>query len=604
MVEVEVEFDYDAELADELTIRSGEIIAEVKQMDGGWWEGSLRGRRGLFPDNFVQILNKDGVKASRKPSLSLSSSVDDELDEDDLEDVQLRPKNPPNSKSAHKRQCRVLFSYSPAHEDELELKLDEMVDFLGEVEDGWWKGQLNGKTGVFPSNFVEMASKTSATMEEEAEKNVEKKNQKNDSKLRGAEEPKVVEMGRTKITNLIQEAESKVKPGQLPISAFELKHNQKEQASVASLDPPPVSAVNTVVIQNHNLFVKNSKGVAPMPNNPERQRRQSPLGRESKNKSDLKASSERQPTMSGLAAPKLPPKPVKEQCVVQFPYTALNEDELTLGEGQIITIITKDVEDKGWWKGEVDGRVGVFPDNFVKLLPTSEMNTRTGSTEELEAKVPTTKKPSRPPGSTTLKDQKVKKALGGSKVSERTLSSTSSSAEDNSRGSREKLDQLDSVVGTPKKTSSSSVKEKSKKLLNASKENLNSAVDRVKNAPIVSKANPPPRPLPPSANAKPTSSPTASPSKTSTSTFIKMTTAVASKIGSGGKTQSASALADKDRSLPAIVTQDKDPSLSLTSAGATDLDCVERNERLAHPTAGRAKAPKRRPPSSVFVKEA
>ena len=29
----------------------------------------------------------------------------------------------------------------------------------------------------------------------------------------------------------------------------------------------------------------------------------------------------------------------------------------------------RDVEDKGWWKGELDGRVGVFPDNFVKLLP-------------------------------------------------------------------------------------------------------------------------------------------------------------------------------------------------------------------------------------------
>jgi hypothetical protein len=28
----------------------------------------------------------------------------------------------------------------------------------------------------------------------------------------------------------------------------------------------------------------------------------------------------------------------------------------------------REVEDKGWWKGELDGRVGVFPDNFVKLI--------------------------------------------------------------------------------------------------------------------------------------------------------------------------------------------------------------------------------------------
>ena len=52
---------------------------------------------------------------------------------------------------------------------------------------------------------------------------------------------------------------------------------------------------------------------------------------------------------------------VKEQCIVLFPYNAVNEDELTLEEGSIVNVVSKDVEDKGWWKGEVDGRQGVFP---------------------------------------------------------------------------------------------------------------------------------------------------------------------------------------------------------------------------------------------------
>jgi hypothetical protein len=52
---------------------------------------------------------------------------------------------------------------------------------------------------------------------------------------------------------------------------------------------------------------------------------------------------------------------VKEQCIVLFPYNAVNDDELTLEEGQIVAVVSKEVEDKGWWKGEVDGRVGVFP---------------------------------------------------------------------------------------------------------------------------------------------------------------------------------------------------------------------------------------------------
>ena len=77
----------------------------------------------------------------------------------------------------NKARCRVLFSYQPVHEDELELKVDQVVEFLNEVEDGWWKGRLAGRVGVFPSNFVEMCN-------EEKEKfsvSVEERNKKNSS---------------------------------------------------------------------------------------------------------------------------------------------------------------------------------------------------------------------------------------------------------------------------------------------------------------------------------------------------------------------------------------------------------------------------------------
>ena len=51
---------------------------------------------------------------------------------------------------------------------------------------------------------------------------------------------------------------------------------------------------------------------------------------------------------------------VKEQCIVQFPYTALNEDELSLAEGQIVTIISKEVEDKvkNLWKMKLHDTFG------------------------------------------------------------------------------------------------------------------------------------------------------------------------------------------------------------------------------------------------------
>lgn len=64
---------------------------------------------------------------------------------------------------------------------------------------------------------------------------------------------------------------------------------------------------------------------------------------------------------------------MKELCRVLYPYEAANEDELNLKEGDIVTIVSKDVQDKGWWKGELRGHVGLFPDNFVAVILTEEV---------------------------------------------------------------------------------------------------------------------------------------------------------------------------------------------------------------------------------------
>lgn len=56
LVDYIVEFDYDAVQDDELSIRVGEIIRNVKKLqEEGWLEGELNGRRGMFPDNFVKV---------------------------------------------------------------------------------------------------------------------------------------------------------------------------------------------------------------------------------------------------------------------------------------------------------------------------------------------------------------------------------------------------------------------------------------------------------------------------------------------------------------------------------------------------------------------
>nr|XP_035949473.1 SH3 domain-containing kinase-binding protein 1-like isoform X3 [Halichoerus grypus] len=57
-----------------------------------------------------------------------------------------------------RRRCQVAFSYLPQNDDELELKVGDIIEVVGEVEEGWWEGVLNGKTGMFPSNFIKELS--------------------------------------------------------------------------------------------------------------------------------------------------------------------------------------------------------------------------------------------------------------------------------------------------------------------------------------------------------------------------------------------------------------------------------------------------------------
>ena len=59
------------------------------------------------------------------------------------------------SDTARIRRAKVAFSYTAENDDELSLNLGEIIEIVGDEEEGWWRGKLNGKEGVFPCNFVE-----------------------------------------------------------------------------------------------------------------------------------------------------------------------------------------------------------------------------------------------------------------------------------------------------------------------------------------------------------------------------------------------------------------------------------------------------------------
>lgn len=60
-----MEYDYEAEQPDELSIKVGQTIKNVLTEDGGWWEGELDGKKGMFPDNFVKVMLKMWTESLR-----------------------------------------------------------------------------------------------------------------------------------------------------------------------------------------------------------------------------------------------------------------------------------------------------------------------------------------------------------------------------------------------------------------------------------------------------------------------------------------------------------------------------------------------------------
>ncbi|XP_062518046.1 proline-serine-threonine phosphatase-interacting protein 1-like [Corticium candelabrum] len=54
------------------------------------------------------------------------------------------------------------------------------------------------------------------------------------------------------------------------------------------------------------------------------------------------------------------------QCEALYDYTANESDELTIAPGDVINVISK--QEDGWWQGELNGSVGIFPATYVTVL--------------------------------------------------------------------------------------------------------------------------------------------------------------------------------------------------------------------------------------------
>ncbi|CAO2632398.1 Itsn1, partial [Lemmus lemmus] len=129
---------YTATGPEQLTLAPGQLILIRKKNPGGWWEGELqaRGKKrqiGWFPANYVKLLSPGTSK--------------------------ITPTELPKS-AALPAVCQVIgmYDYTAQNDDELAFSKGQIINVLNKEDPDWWKGEVSGQVGLFPSNYVKLTT--------------------------------------------------------------------------------------------------------------------------------------------------------------------------------------------------------------------------------------------------------------------------------------------------------------------------------------------------------------------------------------------------------------------------------------------------------------
>ncbi|XP_032542066.1 SH3 domain-containing protein 19 isoform X5 [Chiroxiphia lanceolata] len=135
-------FEYIGDQKDELSFSEGETIILKEYVNEEWAKGELRGTSGIFPLNFVEVIEDlpgTGTEAALKNKVEVSSSL------------------PQNNRCSVQR-CEALHDFTAETKDDLSFKKGDYIQILEQVDLEWYRGRLNGKEGIFPAVFVQTCS--------------------------------------------------------------------------------------------------------------------------------------------------------------------------------------------------------------------------------------------------------------------------------------------------------------------------------------------------------------------------------------------------------------------------------------------------------------
>ncbi|XP_066526620.1 intersectin-2b [Hoplias malabaricus] len=374
-------YPFAARNEDELSFETGDVIEvdETIEREAGWLYGSFQGKVGWFPESYVEKHSKpEPPSKALKPQASISISSEPSVPNASGQNSAFTPTHAPNSSSEPSQvvgnlQVQALCSWTAKTENHLNFSKDDIITVL-EQQENWWFGELNGAKGWFPKTYVTVLSSETTADSTDGLDSADVSLLEEYVALYTYESPepgdltfsqgdtilvtqKEGEWWRGSIGNRSglfpanyvksKEAETGLKPG-LP----------GKKPEIAQVTNPYTSSeaeqLNLAPGQLILILNKNTSGWWLGELQARGKKRQ---------KGWFPASHVK---MLGSNSGKSTPAAVPVcQVIAIYDYTAANEDELSFTKAQLINVLDK--SDPDWWKGEINGVVGLIPTNYITL---------------------------------------------------------------------------------------------------------------------------------------------------------------------------------------------------------------------------------------------
>ncbi|KAL7855843.1 hypothetical protein AOLI_G00194470 [Acnodon oligacanthus] len=139
-------FDFEGEQSDELSFSEGDVIRLCEYVGEEWAHGEFQGREGIFPMNFVEVLEDLPPSEQNHAKIPLPGMAASFNTPADL--------TPAQAESHGVEWVEALYDFTAETEDELPFVQGDMILVTKHLDVEWCSGRLNGREGIFPTTFV------------------------------------------------------------------------------------------------------------------------------------------------------------------------------------------------------------------------------------------------------------------------------------------------------------------------------------------------------------------------------------------------------------------------------------------------------------------